>query len=560
MTHAAPLRAAALCVTLTALLCIGVTPQARAAGSLVAPRIQAYELSASGAGAALAPAMAQRMLDDGQALLALRIAEEALGVGGSPLEAAQWRRVQASAHQRLGHAAEALAALSAFPPEAIANDAELSLLRADALMGAEEFDKARQAYAEFLVNQPRHAQHARAQLGVALCHLRLGNLEQATLQLNLYAARAGRPEPDVALDLARIELALAQGRSAEALHRLKQLPQAAAQGERAQRARRHLARMEADHLARSARFDEALALLEQSLAAGGDEPTRALHAKLYRDWLAPSATVTVYRPRKRPEARQKEQQACPPALRAAHQRRDWLREALTGPEPLERSFYLRALLEWERREPLGLLQPGGLLTPQGLGFDADALPAPLRAPLAEAALQAGHGEQALTWLGAADEPEADALRLRLLAEGVLNQQAHSLDALLERLIPDARSVWPAWLLDAVTDAMFRFTRQGAERDAGRLRRLLRAQRADAAVDLAARFQRAYAQEMMGERQAALLGYLNLIYGEAPPQPQALRYLPITPRAAAARLLEAQGRREEAATLRRAAPNAVTPSP
>nr|CRH07686.1 conserved protein of unknown function [Candidatus Magnetococcus massalia] len=483
----------------------------------------------------LEPKLVHRVLDEGQPLLALRLAQQALSRGGAPVTALAWRRISARAHMALGQHAEALQALQSLPAGVLDESAELTLMLAEALLATGRHVEARGSFSRFLLAHSEHPQAYIAQRGIGLCELRAGALDRAQLQLSLYRERKDRPRPDAVWITAMAELALVRKDLEQAQVWLKRLPKAARKTEGAQRAYMAMVRSRAQQLVDGGRIASALIDLEQVLREGAGEPERAMHAKLMRQWVD------------KPQLKQPKQ--CTSHLRELYQRRSWLGALRTSQAGLEQAHFYGLLLAQEQREPVGLLQPGGLLTQEGL------VPArwtvELRAAVAQGLIDHGRLHEAVAVLDQAQGVDADLVRLQLMARGVLADEL-PLATLLARLIPEGgeegSQLWDEALTGQLIDALLTFTRTGRELEAEEIRRRFAVLKQDPAISRLLDYQQGLMLESLGDLEEALLYHMRLAFTPLA-SPQAKRWMPESPKQAAVRVLQGMGRLEEARLLK-----------
>lgn len=549
----------------------------------------------------VSPESVERMLAEGAAHLAGHVADKALDRGGAPLVAQRWRGLHAAALVETGQYAKGLEILLELPRQGVEKDGRLLLALAEAYRGTGVCAKARPLFTRFLVDHPTHPGRFRAQRDNALCALSTGSLEEAELQLQLYEQESGRPQPDPLLTLGLADLAERRGSSDEALELLhrdearelslgERLPvvrrlaqrlikearpdpaqalwqevrdHPAATPEQKVEARQALMELAA---ARQA-WKEALLEAEALLREGVGRKVLELHATWFLDWVGEEETAPPEpaeegppsppdMPPKRVDGKvvkvEEAPLAQPPPVKvprsekeeALLQRRGLLKQVRdTTLEASKRWVALGQLLEMEKVERLGLLTPGGLLTPEVLELD-QPMPLPLRLMYANATIRFGMGEQAQKLVSGVEGMEADAVRLMLLAQG--NAAAGvTVTSLLERYAP-ARGGLPPVLLGAAVEALYAFSERGVEVVAGQLRQVLEGYRKDPAVARALRYEEAVRLRRTGERERALWIVLELAYGGG--GKEADRLLPGIPKELAAKMVSSLGLVNEAREL------------
>ncbi|ABK42567.1 Tetratricopeptide TPR_4 [Magnetococcus marinus MC-1] len=487
----------------------------------------------------LTPNAVRRMLEQGQAQLALMLSEQALNRGsGAPVTALRWRELKARAHMALGQQSQALEVLESLPTDTIDHTPELVLMMAQAQLANGQFQEARGRFSRFLVENPGHPHAYIAQRGIGICELKLGALDRARLQLGLYRERPDRPEPDPEWILAMAELSLAQGGWEMARHGLKQLPEETRRSQPARAIFYRAVRMQVAEAAQTEFTPKLLIDLESALAHNPGETEaqelRILHAKLFHQW----ATTPIKR-EKKPTA----------TVQRLMQRRCLLRTLLNAPQGLEQALFLTQLLELEQEAPLGLTAAGGLLTPEGLGLTP--LTPPVRAVLAETLLQQQRLAEAVALLGSQRERDGDLIRLQLLAMDTSMSDV-TLESLLEELSPSGTNgepmVLPSPLLEPIAKALLAYTRHGREAQAELLLAQLQTREDDPAVIRLLAYQKGLMLESLGDLEEALLHYAGMSFPAEKIAPAADRLLPESPKEATARLLIQLGKTSEADKL------------
>ncbi|MBF0401405.1 MAG: hypothetical protein HQL90_11620 [Magnetococcales bacterium] len=493
----------------------------------------------------LSVGLARRLLAGGGAQLVLRVADEVLSRGGAPLAVADWLRIKAEALMLLEQFDTARTFLLEMPTDARSAYPDLTLLLATLERELGCCEAARSLYSDFLLAQPHHSKRFQAQLGIGLCALESGALEEAELQFNLYEQDPDRPKQDPLLLVGLAELARRKGLVQEENSRLAQLAQLAAPADPLTQRERLI--VLASWEARQKHWSNGVAWVESGLRQQGALPRLLrLHTHLLRQWLAAGKEGS--------EVGGAAAVALPESVRQGAQRRmDGLRLLLQSGEkaPTEAQALaaLEALLQQDREEGLGLLEEGGILRPDVLW--PAGVPAPYRVAYADAALKRGEKDRAWQWLEGLTSGEAEGQRLLLLASHAGTEE-ESLVAVLDRLAKVA--TWSDGLKSRAVRALFLLTAQGKSVPMVRLRDLLVAALPHTRdVQRALAFHQAQLWSMEADASPvsvnrALLEFLSLAF---PPhvKPEEDRYLPEDPRLVAIRLLEAQGWMAEAQALR-----------
>ncbi|MBF0448678.1 MAG: tetratricopeptide repeat protein [Magnetococcales bacterium] len=535
--------------------------------------------TASNPGLVLEPGKAEALIADGAPLLVLRLANQILEQGRSPLAVSEWTQVKISALMALESFAEALSLLEGLSHHTFKSRPEFHLFLAQCYLSAGQFDKARDHYTRFMTDHADHPNRFEAQRGLGLVALQSGALSEAQLLLDLYAQDNQRPNPDPLLLIGLARLSQLKKDEQAAAGFFSQLS-ALTLEQVGRNGRQWIEAVALWHVEHN-RWQQAFDLVESGLQKKFGSRLMSFYQELLKQALS------AYHAKKK-GVDGSNLMAIKTLLRA-------------GTPPEMREAALDQLLAGELKSPIGLFQALGPLSDQGL------LPHPLDPQLRyllakahfrlnqEAAVVRPHRANPM---GTTDEPEkksisdqlvlislqppakpmdcvkeplsatdsrlndadrawtlldrlpgesAMVLRLRLLAA---NQQPA--DADLYHLL---RQPWPDFKLEGeriklVVDVMFALTQRRQVIAAAQLRRLLSSQRENLAIRRALRYQQALDKQSEGEVSSALTLYLELAFdgksGEADPAWDAL--LPQSPRQAAAKILVEQGAWLEAAEL------------
>lgn len=569
--------------------------------------LQEQELSGRdpvGGAFAVTPESVERMLGLGAPHLALRVVEKAMERGGAPLGAQRWRGLRAAALVDMGRPIEGLEILEGLPPANVQNDPRLLLALAQAYRATEACPKARPLFSRFLLDHPTHPQRFRAQRDSALCALSAGALEEAELQLQLYEQETERPHPDPWLTLGLADLAERRGEMDRALELMHDLDKASAQT----LARLPVLRRLARRLLEATRHEDATALwrgmretpdlppdlllearqalmeiaahrqawpetlleAERLLREGAGKGVLENHARWFLAWAAqPEPTLASTPPPPSPDPppppdmppKRVDGQPLPgaepppppppppvvsPEERELRERLELLR-IVRDPahESLTRWQALEQLLRRERGMRLGLLAPGGLLTPETLGLP-HPLPLPLRLLYAGATIRFGMSAQAQKLVEGVEGMEADAVRLMLLAQGNAVPGV-TVGGLMARYAPE-RGGLPPMMMEAAVEALNAFSERGVEVVAQQLRQVLAGYAAgDPAVARALRYEEALRLRRDGQHEQALWLLLELGFGKEGGE-RDNRLLPGDPHLLAASWLSRMGWLREAGEL------------
>lgn len=492
----------------------------------------------------LSVGLARRLLVGGGARLVLRVANEVLGRGGAPLAVADWVRIKADALLMLEQFDTARIFLREIPEEAKSAYPDWMVLLASIERERGGCEVARPLYSDFLIAYPQHAKRYQAQLGVALCALDSGALEEAQLQLSLYEQDGDRPKQDPLFLMGMAELSRRKGLVQEENQWMTQLAELAAPTDPLLRRARLMAL--ATWAARQNHWNRAIAWVESGLRQEGPLPRLLqLHSHLLSQWLAGKESSAVG---------EADRSLSDVARQSAERRMNALRLLLQPgekqPGTPQRLATLEALLQQEAEEGLGLVEEGGILQPERLW--PDGMPEIYRVAYADHAQRRGERDQAWIWLEGLTSGESEGQRLLLLLSCPETEEAVVAD-LLERLAKVGS--WSDALKSRGVRALFLLTEQGKTALMTRLRDLLTAalpQTWDVQRALAFHQSHLWAMEpdldpALANR--ALVGFLSLAFTPNL-KPEENRYLPEDPRVAAARLLERQGWPETAQALRR----------
>ncbi|MBF0143886.1 MAG: hypothetical protein HQL59_10575, partial [Magnetococcales bacterium] len=217
---------------------------------------------------------------------------------------------------------------------------------------------------------------------------------------------------------------------------------------------------------------------------------------------------------------------------------------------------LLALGEGARR---GLLEPGGVLTPQGLGL-IEPLPEKARLLFARSCFRQGRWDAVRSYLRGTRGEESEGMRLDLLALRQGEPGWSSLE-ILGRLavamapVTSATGVGQSAGLRAAFRALWTFSRQREEAPQAEIRAFLTGYEVFPPVARGLRYHEARRMEREGDLAGALRLYLRLAFddrGGAISEREADRFLPEPAIRAVVRLLSALGERGEAENLSRSA--------
>ncbi|MBF0188248.1 MAG: hypothetical protein HQL50_10035 [Magnetococcales bacterium] len=381
--------------------------------------------SDNGASSRWPPKLGAWLLEQGADSQALAMADRALERGGAPLIAQAWLRIRARAEARLARFQQADATLAMFPQHRFSEDPELILLAADVGLGLGNCPDALVHYGRFLSLFPQRQERFQARLGQAICALTTGKVETADLQLRLYAADAGAPDPGPLLrlaeaersrrwgDVAGVETGLQQLANENAATTVMRLP-----GGMGTVARRLWSGLLADRQRWSA--------LEALWFGWLEHAPKPLRAALVREWAA------LIRQWSNPTSPQFEKGASDTLLSF-----QILRNRASEADARHTAF--RMLWSWAGDHAETLTLTGGPLTPSGLALNPVELPDTLRVAFAEGFLRAGRHLESWEMIAFLEGEAADRLRLALLAAGAGGGER--LRGVLERLTTSGNSDW-----------------------------------------------------------------------------------------------------------------------
>ncbi|MBF0383630.1 MAG: tetratricopeptide repeat protein [Magnetococcales bacterium] len=480
------------------------------------------DFSSQDSGLVLEPQEAQNLLEKGAFHLALRLANQVLEQGGTPLAHAGWIKVKAGALIALDRKAQALSTLEAAPSHLYENHPTLWLLLGESYLDSGDFTKARDSYSQFMIRHPGHKELFRAQLGMGLAALAAGDISEAELLLNIYAQEGDQSRVEPLLIIALAKLAQLKGDTESINSYMTQL----ADLKLSDRELYSRPRIEALALwhSQNRRWQIAFSLLEKGLQINPSTKFRSFYQKFVQRWLL------VYHAKKRG---------------ADNTTLGAVRNLIRGGLPLQkREEALDLLLERELAKPIGLFQDAGLLSTGP--FLARPIDPNLRLLLAKAHLHLKNGNEAWILLNRLPGKRALRLRLQLFAADLQPKYVDLINQLQQPMPMDED------ILKEVVATMFAFTKNRQLAPAAQLRMVLSTLSKQTKVRRALQYQQAMEKDLTGESNSALTLYLELAsdIGRDGTDRDADSLLPMSPYQAAAEILISQKALKEANELQK----------